>query len=404
MYRFISSSMKTTVLIGAVFLISLRIAQCQIPIEIEHSFKMESKVLGELREINVSLPSGYSSGQTKYPVLYVLDGDPSNFNMISGIVSYLIRYNQIPELIVVGISNNSFASRWRDLSPTHSTKNALGAAMPGWEVTGGGRKFLSFIEKELIPKVNADYRTSPYKALLGHSLGGTLTLFAFTTNPDSFNSYISVSSSFWWDNEVMIKRMDSLLSKRKNYNQRLYMAYEKDYTELYKEEARNRKVEKFLQSNNLKGLEWKFDFLSEETHQSMLVPATHRALTYLFNYWVFGYPQETEDKTGLALIRDIEKHYATISRELQNEYIMPESWLLGYVGYFESPKYTEVAKSLCKLGIRWYPKSDAFHVSLGKILFDQKNYAEAEKMYKIALSLNPNNMEASRGLEEIRKR
>ena len=134
----------------------------QIVIGTKHS--MYSSTLDEERSYWVSLPDSYNdtnASHKKYPVLVLLDGN-IHFKSISGMVNYMssdrYRSYKIPEMIIVGIIN---VDRRRDYTPDKiitTQKNN----------SGGGDKFLSFLEKELLPKIEGHYRTEPYRILFGH--------------------------------------------------------------------------------------------------------------------------------------------------------------------------------------------------------------------------------------------
>ena len=76
---------------------------------------------------------------------------------------------QIPELIIVALPNTR---RTRDLTPTHAIRDYSGKEEPNFSFSGGGESFLRFMEEELMPHIEAKYRTQPYRILVGHSLGG----------------------------------------------------------------------------------------------------------------------------------------------------------------------------------------------------------------------------------------
>ena len=171
----------------------------------KHSLR--SEVLGEDREYLLSLPDSYNeqgASYKRYPVLIVLDGNV-HFKSIAGMVNYMssdaCRSWKIPEMIVVAIKN---VDRRRDYTPdkviTVRENN-----------TGGGDKFLSFLEDELLPELDRKFRTAPYRILFGHSLGALLATHAYMKEKTLFNSFIAVDPSFGtWDSETMDKKLDSL--------------------------------------------------------------------------------------------------------------------------------------------------------------------------------------------------
>ncbi len=140
--------------------------------------------------ILVSVPDGYYSSDKRYPVLYVLDGDVA-FGMAASIARYLQIGENIPELIIVGIGYGGLdkaagEKRRRDYRPTP---------------TGGAINFLKFLEEELLPFIDNNYRTvSGERAINGYSIGGLFGLYTLFTKPEIFNRYIIGSPSLTWDN------------------------------------------------------------------------------------------------------------------------------------------------------------------------------------------------------------
>jgi len=119
-----------------------------------------SQVLKENRKIWIYTPditSQLSSPDKRYPVLYLLDGEAHFFSTI-GIIQQLSQANGngvLPEMIVVAIENTN---RVKDLSPLPDLNNT--------------NPFIDFLSTELLPYIDKNYNTAPYKLLVGHSLGG----------------------------------------------------------------------------------------------------------------------------------------------------------------------------------------------------------------------------------------
>lgn len=140
--------------------------------------------------ILISVPDNYSLSEKKYPVLYVLDGDIA-FGMAASIARYLQIGDNIPEIIIVGIGYGSAdksagEKRRRDYRPVTS---------------GGAESFMMFLENELIPFIDSNYRSIPgERTINGYSIGGLFGLYTLFTRPDLFNRYIIGSPSLSWDN------------------------------------------------------------------------------------------------------------------------------------------------------------------------------------------------------------
>ena len=168
-----------------------------------------SQSLNEKRPIIISLPSGYEKGNSNYPVLYLTDGLQNIWHAL-GTIEVLTRTGSMPPVIVVGIES---LDRNRDFSPTEN-KNSPGS--------GGGPKYLEFMEKELIPFIDSNYRTQPFRILEGHSMGGLFAAYALMEKPKLFNAYIIMSPSFWWNNEEYITKANAFFKNNPDLEATLF--------------------------------------------------------------------------------------------------------------------------------------------------------------------------------------
>jgi predicted alpha/beta superfamily hydrolase len=174
--------------------------------------KIQSKLLSEERPFSVYLPKGYENVAARpdgYPVAYLLDGD-DHFHSVTGVVQFLGSYSRIiPEMIVVAIPNTD---RTRDLTPTNTL--TMNGTQHDWlKTSGGNNTFLKFIQTELIPHMESTYRTKPLRIFIGHSFGGIAVINALYTMPETFNAYISIDPSLWWDDQVLLKKAKSYFLK-----------------------------------------------------------------------------------------------------------------------------------------------------------------------------------------------
>ena len=172
----------------------------------EHS--LESEILEEGRTYWLYLPPSYGENfDESYPVLYLLDAE-NHFAPLTGILDFMSAKHggdRIPEAIVIGVPNTD---RTRDLTPTHTLIGEEGREETYLKHSGGGQAFLQFVRRELFEDVEARYRASDHRVLIGHSFGGILTLYAFLNEPHMFRSYIAADPSFWWDNQVLTRQLD----------------------------------------------------------------------------------------------------------------------------------------------------------------------------------------------------
>ena len=64
---------------------------------------------------------------------------------------------------------------------------------------GGSAAFRRFLGEELIPAVEARYRTTGERAIVGESLAGLFIVETFLDQPALFSHYVALDPSVWWD-------------------------------------------------------------------------------------------------------------------------------------------------------------------------------------------------------------
>lgn len=155
-------------------------------------FKLESRAVGRPFHVFVSLPQSYRENTgTRYPVVYVLDGD-SLFPIIAPTHLFLTVDEGAPEAIVVGVAYGSFDpsvnKRGYDFTPPATDEDPE---------RGGAAAFHAFLTDELIPLVEERYRADSAKRILfGQSRGGGMVLYSAFTHPDAFWGRIASNPTF----------------------------------------------------------------------------------------------------------------------------------------------------------------------------------------------------------------
>ncbi len=236
------------------------------------TIKIKSQLLNEMRDLNIYLPTNYSKDSLKtYPVIYLLDGSKDeDFIHVSGIVQFgsFSWINMIPESIVVGIGN---VDRKRDF--TYPSQNELD--QKEFPTSGKSEKFISFLEKELQPFIDSEYRTTDMKTIIGQSLGGLLATEILFKKPELFDNYIIVSPSLWWDDEKLLDENPKTYNSIKS----IYIAggkegevMERTAKELYDKLKKDKKL-----NTNLF-----YKFLEDKTHGDALHIAVYDAFEKIF--------------------------------------------------------------------------------------------------------------------------
>ena len=180
-------------------------------------FRLRSDQIGETFQIDVALPTRAPPAGRPLAVAYVTDA-----NSVFGIAAQAARFLQDGDgarpALVVGVGycldgvvrrrDAYSALRTRDLSP-HADQpylDLLTAARNGRAVpadirpAGGADAFLDFLVDEVRPFIAARYPVDPDdQALVGSSLGGLFSLYAYLRRPGAFAHHVANSPALWWN-------------------------------------------------------------------------------------------------------------------------------------------------------------------------------------------------------------
>ncbi len=174
-----------------------------------------SITLNEKRKLWLHLPKDGGGGP--YPSVYLLDaeGHFRQFRAMLRRVKLEDGSRLFPDMIVVGIVNSD---RSRDLTPSHSMRDNFGKQERTFRSSGGGARFIEFLEKELIPHIESKFPVAVGKRIIGgHSLGGLTAVNILLNHGDLFAGYLASDPSMWWDDQMILKQADIQL-KAKNFD------------------------------------------------------------------------------------------------------------------------------------------------------------------------------------------
>ena len=333
----------------------------QEDINIGSKHNLHSEVLSEERPYWVYLPPEYNNpefGKASYPVIYLLDGD-KNFYTLVGIQKTFTRgmYNNMPECIIVGIPNTD---RARDLTPSKSSLKHNGLDI--FKNSGGADKFTEFMVSELKHKIDSDYRTNGYNILIGHSLGGLYAITTLLRQTESFNAYIALDPSLWWDNKLIYNEASSIWKSKDFKKRSLYIAMAKDEDKPDDMQEHSKTILSFCNeilfsssSNNLNG-NWKH--YPDEDHGTILMPGMFDALRSIF----LGIELPVKDIPLNPLL--INEYYDKLSLKLGHKFIPDESLIDNLGKYALSVKEKQNAIKIFEYNVNNYPDSKNARKSL----------------------------------------
>ena len=231
---------------------------------------IQSTILGESRDVYVALPAGYADSTSSYPVLFTLFNGKDGFAHSSGVVRQLYTDNKAPQMILISVTVDGM----KDLTPTRT---------PSYGPTSGGAGlFIRFLKEELVPFVEEEFRAAPHRIYWSHSIGGTLGIYAFLSEPGLFYAVLTSSPFFIYDREdrFLLKNAERLLKGRpgilRNY---LYITVG-DEPPLKKELD---EFDRILREADPPGLERDYTQMRSESHSSIQSKSLKEGLERLFS-------------------------------------------------------------------------------------------------------------------------
>lgn len=374
-----------------------------------------SNTLRESREIYIQIPDDYHNNiEKQYPVAYILDGEvflptvKDVFNYYSG--------GFMPEMILVGISNTKH--RIRDLTTSKITSNY---GMPYNEENGEAINFVKFIEKELIPYVESQYRVTDYKTLIGHSYGGLFTVYALLNYPSLFSNYIAIDPSLDWDNQKLLNEANEKLSSYNYQGKSLFMSLggqlhmqDPDVTidNVMKDESNftlfarsNLAFSEIVKQNKNNGLFFDWKFYPRDLHGTIAFPSIMDGLISVFEwfqmentYKINSFDTSIEELANIIKFREekLKTHFGYSVPPYPEE-------LLNMSGYMNMDmEQMEKAKMYFDFTIKYYPESANAYDSMADYYERNGDNQSAIKFVTKAFEISKDDYYKKR-IEELKK-
>ena len=396
-------------LFGTLFLLAILPGQAPAqprptpdPLSIGKVDSIWSGTLKERRQYLVYTPPSYSDTTylpRKYPVLYLLDGD-AHFHSVTGLIQILgTGVNGtfvVPEMIVVAIPNTD---RTRDLTPTRVTAGFDGKPAPFLKTSGGMGNFFTFIKSELIPEIESKYRTAPYRMFVGHSLGGITTINALYTTPETFNSYVAIDPSLWYDDRLLLKKAKAYFTSAKLPNKALFVGQANtinpDDTTSNVHYDSIVQFNSILESYNSTGLRYGYKLYSSDDHGSVPLIAEYDALHFIFASYKASLTAALDRPGSLT------EHYAKVSASMGYE-VLPPEFQLDLLGQINMSRDTTKAIEAFRMAADLYPTSPHAHASLAGAWQAKGDTKKAMAEYERTLALKPGDANAKAMIEKLK--
>jgi hypothetical protein len=292
-------------------------------------------------------------------------------------------------MIVVAIVN---VDRTRDFTPIHSLIFGGKVDSSLMATTGGGTRFLQFIQTEVIPLIDSTYRVQPYRILATHSLGGTFGLFAKERSPDLFSSTILMTPAIYGGNIEIIKRFKAFLHTHQQLRGKLFISIGSENLQTVNA------ITTQLKLLAPKTFEWQFQQYKDENHFSVTYKSMYDALKFIYKGWFV----DNYDTTKLSY-NDIKSRFDKLSREFGYRIYPPEE-LINSAGYKQLRSgRIDAAIELFKQNCINFPNSWNAFDSMGEAYMKKGENKLAIESYEKSVSLNPGNAEGNARLEKLKR-
>jgi len=152
------------------------LATAQIKQEIFESFKLQ-----ERRDVQYYFPENLDDTK-RYPLIIVLDANYL-FDQVVATSKFYSRFHGMPESIIVGINQSKDDLRYEDCAFDPNS------GLPSEK----GKKFFEFLGMELIPYLDLNFSTAPFKMIVGYDITANFQNYWLFKDNSLFNAYVSIS-------------------------------------------------------------------------------------------------------------------------------------------------------------------------------------------------------------------
>jgi hypothetical protein len=308
-------------------------------------------------------------------------------------------------MILVGISNQDHRTRDLTISKIETRRGS-----PMNNDTGGADAFTSFIEKELIPHIDSQYKTTPYRTLIGHSYAGLFAVNTLLNHQHLFTNYIAIDPSLDWDNQNLLKQAKSKLTTESYKGKSLFVSLAAEQLNMQDENVTIENLmddtsefslfarsivefSNFAETQKQNELNFSWKVYPEDLHGTVPLPSMRDGLIFLFEWYQFKHPQKYNNpQTSVKEIEALLENQAKIYLEHFGYAVPPmiEELFNGY-GYMNLQMgFPKKSLLFFKKGIQYYPESAGTYDAMADYYEAQNDFANALKYEKKAFEISGN--------------
>lgn len=232
-----------------------------------------SKALAETRPVWLHTPPECTRDKP-CDLLVVLDGH-ALFPLAVSYAQVMRLMGRMEPLVVAGIPSWSREGRARDFIPTPGRTPA--EQQRGTDGSGA-KRFIEFLEKEVVPAVEQASPVTSKRVIAGHSLAGLFVIHALTSST-LFEGHIALSPSLGWGGQQTLTGLIARLETPIGTTRRLYASVA-DEPPAYRDTFT--RLERALERSKSEWLVHRLRRFDTEDHTTTVAPALHDAMKWIY--------------------------------------------------------------------------------------------------------------------------
>ena len=367
--------MRTLTSLLIFFSISLTFGQKTI------SKKYNSEVLNDTRNLTIYLPKSYDKDSiSNFPLAIVLDGHKL-FDLYVGASNYYAELDQAPEQIIVGIDMKD--SRNKD----------AGYDIINGNLNNNSENFYRFIRDEMIPYIEASYKTSPFLTIVGESLTANYITHFLKEEYSIFNAYICLNPTLsnTIKNQIESYTLEELGSEDNTFY--FYLSSNPFSNDKKKEKIKN--FGEFIKSYEIDNFNVVFDELkSSPSSSSAIGEGIFRAFAKVFEIYSgitkTEYNEKVKNLSPPEAISYLEIKYLDIEFLFGTNLGIRKADVFAIEDIILDKEGGDYLDDFGKMILKLFPTSEMGHYYLGKYYESGKDFKRALQQFRLGYGkMNP---------------